>query len=130
LFEKALTNCELVSYILSGLNLEYDSFVTTITAQLDPISMEELYGHLLTFESWLEQQTTQYLILFFLLPMCLQKPPTIAAPVLHTTTLSEAIHLLAPEEGDVVVALHTTNRILPSTIVACAKSVAKLDTQH
>jgi hypothetical protein len=58
LFEKPLTNCEVVSYILSGLNLEYDSFVTTITTQLDPISMEELYGHLLTFESRLEQQTT------------------------------------------------------------------------
>jgi hypothetical protein len=56
--EKPLNDCEVVSYILSWLNSEYDSFVTTITTWLDPISMEELYGHLLTFESQLEQQTT------------------------------------------------------------------------
>jgi hypothetical protein len=56
--EKPLNDCEVVSYILSWLNSEYDSFVTTITTWLDPISMEELYGHLLTSESQLEQQTT------------------------------------------------------------------------
>jgi hypothetical protein len=53
--EKSLTDCEVVSYILSGLNSEYDSFVTIITTRLDLISMDELYGHLLTFESQLEQ---------------------------------------------------------------------------
>jgi hypothetical protein len=62
--EKPLIDCEMVSYILSGLNSEYDSFVTTITTRLDPISMEELYGHLLTFKSQLEQQTTVLDILF------------------------------------------------------------------
>jgi hypothetical protein len=53
-----------VSYILSRLNLEYDSFVTTITARVDPISMEELFGNHLTFESRLEQQTTVPNIVF------------------------------------------------------------------
>jgi hypothetical protein len=35
--DKPLIDCEVVSYILAGLSLEYDSFVTTVTTRLDPI---------------------------------------------------------------------------------------------
>lgn len=54
----------MVSYILYRLNSEYDSFVIIITTRVDPISMEELFGHLLTFESRLEQQTIVPNIIF------------------------------------------------------------------
>ena len=45
-----LNDFELVSFLLAGLGLDYDSFVTPVTTRVDPLSIEELYGHLLAHE--------------------------------------------------------------------------------
>jgi hypothetical protein len=42
-----LKDFETVLYILAGLGSEYDPFVTSITTCVDPLSLEEIYGHLL-----------------------------------------------------------------------------------
>ncbi|KAJ0100797.1 hypothetical protein Patl1_04832 [Pistacia atlantica] len=53
-----LSSSEITSYLLAGLPSSYDSLVTVITTRLDPISLDDLYGCLLTHENRLEQQTT------------------------------------------------------------------------
>lgn len=53
---QALSDTEMSSYILAGLGTEYDPFVTSITTRVDPLSLDELYGHLLAHEQRLEQQ--------------------------------------------------------------------------
>jgi hypothetical protein len=45
-----------VSFLLKGLGSEYDPFVTSVTTRVDPLSIDELYGHLLAHEMRLEQQ--------------------------------------------------------------------------
>lgn len=37
---------EFVSYLLSGLGLDYQSLVTSLMTRTDPISMDDLYGYL------------------------------------------------------------------------------------
>ena len=49
---QALSDIEMSSYILTGLGTKYDPFVTT---QVDLLSLDELYGHLLAHEQRLEQ---------------------------------------------------------------------------
>lgn len=41
---------DLVSYILSGLGAEFNSFVVTLTTRSDPISLSDLHGFLLAHE--------------------------------------------------------------------------------
>ncbi|KAJ0035570.1 hypothetical protein Pint_25899 [Pistacia integerrima] len=53
-----LSSSKITSYLLDGLPSSYDSLVTAITTRLDPISLDDLYGCLLTHENRLEQQTT------------------------------------------------------------------------
>jgi hypothetical protein len=45
-----LNDFESISYLLAGLGSEYDPFVTSITTWLDPLSLDEIYGHLLAHE--------------------------------------------------------------------------------
>uniref|UniRef100_A0A2N9F2C9 Reverse transcriptase Ty1/copia-type domain-containing protein n=1 Tax=Fagus sylvatica TaxID=28930 RepID=A0A2N9F2C9_FAGSY len=45
-----LDSFELVSFFLAGLGSEYDSLVTSVQTRVDPLSIEDLYGHLLTHE--------------------------------------------------------------------------------
>ncbi len=47
---------ETMSYLLAGLGFEYDHFVTSVTPRVYPLSLEEIYGHLLANEMRLEQQ--------------------------------------------------------------------------
>ena len=47
----ALHSDENISYLLSSLGHDYDSFVTTIIACTDPVTLEEVYALLLTIES-------------------------------------------------------------------------------
>ena len=47
---KTLEDEEIASYILSGLDLEYNPVVSAITAQLEPISLGELFTQLSAFE--------------------------------------------------------------------------------
>jgi hypothetical protein len=46
--DEPLKESEVVFYILAGLSTDYDPLVTSITTRIDPISLEDLYGHLLT----------------------------------------------------------------------------------
>jgi hypothetical protein len=49
-----LNDFESISYLLAGLGSEYDLFVTSITTRLDPLSFDEIYGHLLAHEMRIE----------------------------------------------------------------------------
>lgn len=46
-----------VSYLLAGLGIEYDAIVSFVTTCLDPISYEELLGHLLAHKAQLFQHS-------------------------------------------------------------------------
>nr|XP_044393840.1 uncharacterized protein LOC123117053 [Triticum aestivum] len=48
---KPLTDDDMVSYILAGLNYDYVSFVSTICARTQQIKVSELYSQLISFES-------------------------------------------------------------------------------
>jgi hypothetical protein len=50
-----LNDFESVSFFLKGLGSEYDPFVTSVTTRVDPLSIDELYGHL-AHEMRIEQQ--------------------------------------------------------------------------
>ncbi|XP_073357941.1 uncharacterized protein [Aegilops tauschii subsp. strangulata] len=46
-----LTDREMTSYILKGLDLEYNSVVSALQARVEPITTPELYSQLLSFEA-------------------------------------------------------------------------------
>jgi hypothetical protein len=46
-----LTDDEVLSYLLSGLPVEYDPFVTSMTTKIDPIMLGDVYAHLMAFEA-------------------------------------------------------------------------------
>jgi hypothetical protein len=46
---------ELVSNVLAGLGSEYDPLVTSVTTRQDYISLNDLYGYMLSYELRLEQ---------------------------------------------------------------------------
>jgi hypothetical protein len=50
-----LNDFELVSFLLASLGSEFDSFVTLVNTRVDPLSLEDLYGHLLAHELCLVQ---------------------------------------------------------------------------
>ena len=52
----ALNDFEIISFLLAGLGFEYDFFVTSVTTRVDPLTIDELNGHLLAHELWLEHQ--------------------------------------------------------------------------
>ncbi|KAF5480780.1 hypothetical protein F2P56_001496 [Juglans regia] len=52
-----LSSDEFTSYLLAGLNSDYDALVMSITARLEPMAPEELYSLLLTYESRLAHST-------------------------------------------------------------------------
>lgn len=54
--DQPLNKFEIVYFLLAGLGLDYDSFVTSVTTRVDPLLIEDLYGHLLAHELWLEHQ--------------------------------------------------------------------------
>jgi hypothetical protein len=53
---KKLNDEELCSYILAGLDFEYNSLVSSIAARVEPVTLGELYSQMLAFESWLDLQ--------------------------------------------------------------------------
>jgi hypothetical protein len=56
--DKPLDDVEMGSFILRGLGSNYDPFVTLINTRVDPLSVEELYGHLLAHEQRLDHNLT------------------------------------------------------------------------
>ena len=55
---KPLEDCEIVSYLLAGLDPAYDPLITSITTRVDPMTLDDVFGHLLNYEVRLEQQTS------------------------------------------------------------------------
>jgi hypothetical protein len=51
---KPIEASELVSHILAGLGAEYDPLVTSVTTRQDSISLNDLYGYMLSYELRLE----------------------------------------------------------------------------
>ena len=47
---KTIDDDELVSYILAGLDYDYNPIVTSLTARIEPLSVGEAYNQLLAFE--------------------------------------------------------------------------------
>lgn len=45
---------ELVEHILTGLNPEFESVVSALVARVEPVSLDELYSQLLSFETRME----------------------------------------------------------------------------
>jgi hypothetical protein len=53
-----LNDFERTPYFLAGLRSDYDLFITSITTRLDPLSLDEIYGHLLAHEMRIEHHLT------------------------------------------------------------------------
>jgi hypothetical protein len=53
--DQPLNPFEASSFLLGELGSDFDSFVTSVTTRVDPLSVEELYAHLLAHEQRLEQ---------------------------------------------------------------------------
>jgi len=51
---KNLEDEELVSYILTGLDLEFNPVVSAVATRVEPISVSELYTQLVSFEHRME----------------------------------------------------------------------------
>jgi hypothetical protein len=45
-----LNDFEMISFLLVALGSDYDSFVTLVNTRVEPLSIEDLYGHLLAHE--------------------------------------------------------------------------------
>lgn len=45
-----LQDDEIISYILVGLGIDYDSFVMSITTRSDLMTLDEVYSHLMIYE--------------------------------------------------------------------------------
>ncbi|XP_042944786.1 uncharacterized protein LOC122278667 [Carya illinoinensis] len=56
--DQPLNEFELVSFLVAGLGSQYDSFVTSLTTRVDPIFLEDLYGHMLAHELSMEHYQT------------------------------------------------------------------------
>jgi hypothetical protein len=58
---KRLDDEDLVSYILAGLDLDFDGVISVVSARVEPITVAELYGQLLSHEQhWELLQTNEY----------------------------------------------------------------------
>lgn len=51
---RPLEDDELVEYILTGLDHDYDSLVSAVLARVESISVSELYSQMLAFETWMD----------------------------------------------------------------------------
>lgn len=52
---QSLIDCEMVSYILANLSPNYDPLITSLTTWIDPLSLQEVYDHLLNYELCLKK---------------------------------------------------------------------------
>ncbi|KAJ0963639.1 hypothetical protein J5N97_028761 [Dioscorea zingiberensis] len=51
---------EVITYILTGLDSDFDPFVTSITTRTDPMSLNDLYVHLLSYEMCMELKNSAF----------------------------------------------------------------------
>lgn len=89
-----LQDSEFVSYELARLGSDYDPLITSITTCIDPVSLEDLYGHLTN--PWTEHANSA--------GGCLTGAPSTLA-VLHASSLLLLILAMDVGEGVVFVAL-------------------------
>lgn len=47
----ALGNAEIVSHVLAGLDLDYNLVVSALTARVEPVTVQELFTQLLSFDA-------------------------------------------------------------------------------
>ncbi|KAK4415341.1 hypothetical protein Salat_2641500 [Sesamum alatum] len=47
----ALRDDEVIAYLLAGLGPDYDPFVTSMTTKREPLTLDEVYSHLASFEA-------------------------------------------------------------------------------
>ena len=52
--ENPIKDANMVCYIIRGLSADFDPLIASLTTRLEPISLDDLYAHLLIFEQWLE----------------------------------------------------------------------------
>jgi len=55
--KQPLKHFEFTSYLLADLGPEYDPFITSITTRVEPLTMDDLLGHLLAHEMRIEKNT-------------------------------------------------------------------------
>ena len=55
-----LQNHEFTAYLLGGLDTSYDAIVTSISTQIEKMTSEDMFNHLLAFELRLEQQQVSF----------------------------------------------------------------------
>lgn len=53
---KKLDDDDIISYILAGLDYEYNSFVENVSNKSEPVNLSDLYAQLLSFEARIEAQ--------------------------------------------------------------------------
>jgi hypothetical protein len=130
--DKPLTDCEVVSYILVGLSSEYDSFVTTVTTRIDPILLEDLYGHLLTFESRMEANNPAADVGFPSANFVTKTNNNRGSGSSNYNSGRGNSYSSRSRGRGVAVAvdLHKISSLSPQMLGLCVKSVAKVDTQH
>jgi hypothetical protein len=51
-----LNDFEAISFLIAGLGTDCDSFVTSVTTRVEPLTIEEIYGHLLAHEQRIQHQ--------------------------------------------------------------------------
>jgi hypothetical protein len=117
---KPLADEEMVSYILAGLEIEYNSVVSAVVAWVEPISVNELYGQLLSFDKFFYKAPTRHL----LMAPCVgvkASDGVMAAPV---GTLEGIL------ETDMA-AVATSTIVVVATLARCqhAKSATRKDTE-
>lgn len=58
----ALSDDEMTTYLLTGLDQSYESFTTSVNLQGGNMSLDELYSHMLDYEALREAANTSYQI--------------------------------------------------------------------
>ncbi|KAJ0962599.1 hypothetical protein J5N97_027721 [Dioscorea zingiberensis] len=57
---RPLEDEEIITYLLAGLDSEFDPLVTSVTTRTDAMSLSDIYAHLLSFEMRLEHHNTSF----------------------------------------------------------------------
>jgi hypothetical protein len=50
----------MVSFLLAGLGSDFDPLVTSVTTRVEPLSIDVIYGHLLSHEMRLDQHQSSF----------------------------------------------------------------------
>lgn len=100
--DQPVNDFELVSFLLEGLGSEYDPFVTFVTTCVEPISLKDLYSHILTHKLHLSMANANVNNKFALLTLATMGThnPFLEIMALTTPTTIEALEacqILAPQ---------------------------------